>query len=278
MKPIEIEEKFKQELGNFHDERELEQLLRIIWEDLFGSKGLPGRTLHTKEIKVFNDTIEKLKDHTPIQYVTGVSHFYNLKLKVDDSVLIPRPETEELVYHFLINEQEKNQASVLDIGTGSGCIPIAIKSKRPDFNVTAIDISKSALRVAQINAEKYELNISFQQRDILDENTWDSLPLYTDIISNPPYIPRSEESKMSESTLKYEPAIALFPDGEDELIFYKRIAEFSELHLQNNGKVYLECNEFNAKEVKTIFQNKSFSKVDLVKDLQQKDRFVVAIK
>jgi release factor glutamine methyltransferase len=165
---------------------------------------------------------------------------------------------------------------VLDIGTGSGCIALAIKSKRPQYDLVGIDVSEAALELAHANAEKYELRIDFKLIDFLNKSQWQSLGKFNQILSNPPYISRLEKSKMSDSTVKYEPEIALYPEDDDVLIFYKSIAEFGKSHLSEEGRVYLECNEFNSEKVKEIFINAGYPNTELIKDLQQKDRFVTA--
>ncbi|MCL4105794.1 UNVERIFIED_CONTAM: hypothetical protein GTU68_028671 [Idotea baltica] len=210
----------------------------------------------------------------PIQYVTGISDFYNLRLKVNEEVLIPRPETEELVYEIL-QAKIKMGALVLEIGTGSGCIPVVLKSKRPDFEITTIDLSLGALKVARENAEKYEQRINFKCLDFLDETTWENLESYDLIVSNPPYIPLSEKKVMTASTLAFEPEMALFPVSDDEFIFYRKIAKFGKQHLNNGGSIYLECNEFNAEGVKLILE-KNYEEVKIVKDMQGKDRMLIA--
>ncbi|GLR18289.1 peptide chain release factor N(5)-glutamine methyltransferase [Portibacter lacus] len=267
--------KLQKGLSELYDERESKQIAAIFWEDLFGYRNGIDRHLHTQEIETFESALKKLEQGMPIQYVTGISDFYNLRLMVNEKVLIPRPETEELVYEIL-NAKVAVGASVLDIGTGSGCIPVALKSKRVDFKMTAIDLSEGALKVAKRNAEKYELGIDFKCLDFLDRAAWQVLEKYDLIVSNPPYIPVSEKDRMSASTLAYEPEMALFPESDDEFIFYRQIAEFGKTHMNESGSIFLECNEFNAAGVKEIFEHSGYSQVNLLKDMQGKDRMLKA--
>ncbi len=241
------------ELTQLYDERESQNMSKIFWEDLFGYRGGIDRHLHTREIKLYEDAMQRLKEGEPIQYVTGISYFYNVKLDVNEHVLIPRPETEELVYAML-NDNLPLGAKILDVGTGSGCIPIVLKRKRGDFEIIAVDKSREAIQVAKMNAEKHEVKIKFMQMDFLSELAWENFGLFDVIVSNPPYISSTEKSVMSASTLKYEPDLALFPEDEDVLIFYKKIAAFANEHLATKGRIYLECNEYNVEEVAALFQ------------------------
>lgn len=263
-------------LKDVYSSRETKQIGKIFWEDLFASRGGIDRVLHTQEVSRFNLAVEKLRLKMPIQYVTGVSYFYDVKLEVNENVLIPRPETEELVDLFLKENKHLETARILDVGTGSGCIPISIKKKCPQFEIHAIDISDRALALAKSNAERNEVRINFQEQDFLKEVNWDTLGMFDFIISNPPYIPDHEKAVMSESALLYEPNIALFSNDEDGLIFYKKLAKMGQSKLRSKGSLYVECNEFNAKEVVNTFADASYSDVSLIKDMQEKDRIVVA--
>lgn len=278
MKISEADEKLEVILNQLYDAKEAANIQKIFWTDIFNYKGGINRTLHTQEIAVFNEAIEKLAKNFPIQYVTGVAYFYDLKLFVDENVLIPRPETEELVHLFLNETRFEKKLKVLDVGTGSGCIPIIIKNKRSDYTCVAIDISKAALAVAQNNAERHELKIDFRVCDFLDASAWSSFENFDAIISNPPYIGQDEKTKMTSSTLLFEPYQALFPEDDDVLIFYKKVADFGLQKLNEGGMIFLECNEFNAQEVKEIFQRKGYVSIDIIRDMQEKDRMILASK
>jgi release factor glutamine methyltransferase len=268
LKITEADIELKSELSSQYDDRELDNISKIFWEDLFGYRGGIDRHLHSKEMEIYEDALQRLKEGEPIQYVTGLTYFYNVKLNVNKHVLIPRPETEELV-HCVLSDNLPHGTRVLDVGTGSGCIPIVLKRKRADMIISAIDKSKEALKVAKRNAEKNEVKIKFLHIDFMSELAWENFGLFDVIVSNPPYISPAEKSMMSASTLNYEPDLALFPEHEDVLIFYKMIAKFAKEHLAEQGRIYLECNEFNAKEVAGLFQN-----AKILQDMQGKDRIV----
>lgn len=268
MKISEAKENLLKFLLELYEDREARNIAKIFWEDLFNYRGGIDRHLHTQELKTFDEAVLKLKNGEPIQYVTGVSYFYDLKLKVTKDVLIPRPETEELVY-LMLSENLPLGSKVLDVGTGSGCIPVALKKKRSDFELVGIDKSPRALKIAKINAEKNEVQINFAEVDFLSELAWENYLLFDVIVSNPPYISKSERKDMSSSTLKFEPKMALFPEDGDVLIFYRKIADFAKEHLSESGRIFLECNEFNVQEVALLFKG-----ARIVKDMQGKDRFV----
>jgi release factor glutamine methyltransferase len=220
--------------------------------------------------------LQQLSTHKPIQYVLGEAWFAGLRFFVNEHVLIPRPETEELVEWILQDQKlkDKNQ-KIIDIGTGSGCIPVTIKKQLPAVSMTAIDISADVLQVAQKNAAELQVAVEFEQVNFLDESTWHTLPVFDIIISNPPYIKQSEEKEMSQNVLAFEPSIALFVPDEDALLFYRKIAAFAKEHLEKTGCIYLEINEALGKEVVALYENNGFI-TELKKDLQGKERMVKA--
>lgn len=215
-----------------------------------------------------DETIQRLNQGEPIDYILGYTYFYGLKIDVNQHTLIPRPETEELV-DLIINESQSNpNLKILDIGTGSGCIALALALKLRYADVTAIDISDDALILARENAAKHKLNIEFKRIDILNSSTWDNLSTYDIIVSNPPYISIDETIKLTPTVLQYEPHLALFVNEENPLIFYDKILEFSERHLADNGTVYFETHQ--------DYQLKShpnFS-IEKIKDLSGNWRFL----
>lgn len=241
---------------------------RIIYKDL------PINESQQKQLKNFTS---ELLLHKPVQYVLGESWFMNMKLMVNEHVLIPRPETEELVEWILKDiKQTGKTLSLIDIGTGSGCIPIAIKKKNPELSVSAIDVSKDALQAASFNAAALGVVINLIQLNFLDESKWNRLGKYDVIVSNPPYIEQDEGAAMRNNVLKYEPHLALFVPGEDALIFYRKIAKFSQKHLEAGGSVYVEINEALGEQVVRLFKRYGFKDVILKKDMQAKDRMVKA--
>lgn len=219
--------------------------------------------------------LELLMTHKPIQQVMGSAWFYKYKFFVDENVLIPRPETEELVE--LVIKENKKVEKIIDIGTGSGCIAISLQKQIANSLVTAIDTSYKALQVATKNATNIEANVNFLALDFLEEYNWNKLEKYDLIVSNPPYITYEEKAEMKENVLQFEPHLALFTPNNNALIFYRKIVLFANNHLNKNGKVYVEINETLGKETLAIFQNNNF-KAELIKDLQQKDRIIKAWK
>jgi release factor glutamine methyltransferase len=213
--------------------------------------------------------------HIPVQYVTGEAWFSNMKLKVSPAVLIPRPETEELVNEVISFLKDNQIASVLDIGTGSGCIAIALKKQLPDIQVTAIDISEPALLIAKQNAQQQQTDVDFFQLDFLDENTWQTIPSYDVIISNPPYIPLAEKELLDKNVAAFEPSLALFVENNRPLVFYEKIAAFGKTHLKKSGKIFLETHENFAEETAALFNNDLYSSV-VKRDIYEKQRMVVA--
>jgi len=252
---------FKEHLNHL-DEREISALARIYVEDV----------VEFDENKILDD-IEKLKANVPIQYITGVEVFLDYKFKVGPSVLIPRPETEELVV-WIYEDHQGNDAffNCLDVGTGSGIIPISLKLKFPQWNIQAIDVSEEALAIAKINAINLSAEVTFAKADFLNKASWEYGKVDV-LVSNPPYIAFAEAEKMGNSVVKHEPHLALFVN--EALDFYKALCEFSRLHLMEDGVVYAELNEFYAEEIKSLFQA-YFKEVDLKKDMQGKDRMLRA--
>lgn len=267
---------FLEQLGSFYSFRELESMWRIFQDDsqifdTFKSNSL----LKADWESYFKDVIVRLINFEPIQYILGKAYFYDRILNVNNHVLIPRPETEELV-HLIIQSHQQPNLEVLDIGTGTGCIPIILSHHMNQSKCTAWDVSEDALEIAKRNAEESKVDITFEKKNILtyknDERIWDV------IVSNPPYIPKSEISVMDQSTIEYEPNLALYVEDNDPLLFYRIITRFAYQHLKDEGYLYFECNEFNAIEVGKLINESNFKRVIIKKDLQGKDRMIKAIK
>ncbi len=226
----------------------------------------------------FCNAVEELKKGTPIQYVVGVVDFYKLKLNVNPTVLIPRPETEELVDIIIHENKERTGLRILDIGTGSGCIALSLAAHLIGSTVTAIDISREALTLAIENATFNKIkNVEFLEIDFLEENYFVEKE-FDMIVSNPPYIALTEKSTLEKHVADFEPEIALFVPDHDPLVFYKGIAAMAKDHLKPKGMVYVEINEMFAKETLKIFTSDSFSSVILKTDLFGKNRFIKAEK
>jgi len=270
----------KENLKFVYEENEVEIILGWVFEHVFNYSKVQGslnaQTLVNAEQAALLHRFEtELTAHRPIQYVLGESYFYGLKLKVDESVLIPRPETEELVDWCLkeIKRPLNQDFKILDIGTGSGCIALAIKSKLKNAEVWAVDISEKALKIAQENAQHARLEIALRQTNILDVSNWSTLPDFDVIISNPPYITKAEQKEMSPNVLKYEPENALFVQNDDPLQFYKSIADFAKLHLKKDGKLFFELNALFAEETKNWLLGDHWE-VELKNDLQGRARMI----
>ncbi len=242
---------------------------RILHRDmLISEKQLAELELYTTQ----------LLQHQPVQYVLQEAWFFGLHFFVNEHVLIPRPETEELVKWTLNSLQENNlkEKKVLEIGTGSGCISIALKKNNPNLQITSIDISAEALVVAKQNASSLLSTITFKEINFLIESNWDKLEKYHIIISNPPYIKESEKATINKNVIAYEPHVALFVLDTDALIFYKKIAAFGKQHLLPNGKIFVEINEELGKETQEVFEQTGYT-TQLRKDLQGKERMLMAI-
>ena len=266
-------------LESIYPRPEASQICSILFENKAGIalKDLikePALTLDETTVLHLKDSLEALLRHTPIQYVTGEAWFYKMKLVVSPAVLIPRPETEELADNIIRYLKGNPAASLLDIGTGSGCIAIAVKRNSPGTSVTAIDLSEEALAIAKQNAGFQEAMISFAKADFLDENTWDTFPTFDVIVSNPPYIPLEEKTLLDKQVTAFEPHLALFVDNDRPLIFYEQIALFGQKHLNPNGRIFLETHEHYAEAVAALFSNEYYSP-EIVLDINGKQRMLV---
>lgn len=222
-----------------------------------------------------NKALIQLKTHTPVQYVLGETIFYNLNFSVTPAVLIPRPETEELVTAALHFITENKKQTLLDVGTGSGCIPVSIKKNYPGINVTALEFSISALHIARENGMKHEVQIDWQLADFLAERNWINFPCYDVITSNPPYIPLKEKHLLDKNVTDHEPSMALFVPDDDPLLFYKKIAALGKNHLNENGKIFMEVHENFAADVYDYFTAQGYEAA-IIKDIFEKERIVTA--
>jgi release factor glutamine methyltransferase len=226
----------------------------------------------------YQDVIERIKNQEPVQYVIGETEFYGRKFKVTPDTLIPRPETEELVHSVVSrikNEGKKSERlRILDIGTGSGCIAISLACELPQAEVYAYDISENALKIAQENANKNQVNVRFEQRDILQFSAINPAEKFDIIVSNPPYVMDSEAKEMHKNVLDFEPHLALFVPDDNALIFYEAIVNFAVNNLIVNGLCMVEINQQLGLETAELFWNKGFSYIEVIKDLSGKDRFV----
>ncbi|MCX2474588.1 peptide chain release factor N(5)-glutamine methyltransferase [Pedobacter sp. MC2016-05] len=280
MKLGELEEHFKEELSQQYDGDEARAMFSLAAEHVL--KFSPGKLrmmgdsvmdfVHLqKMLSILNDLIIG----KPIQYILGETHFYGLVFIVNENVLIPRPETEELVDWIISDLKLKptDSIKIFDIGTGSGCIPITLKKHLSEASVSSLDVSTDALEVAQKNAVQLNTPLSFIHADILK---YSSEEKYDVIVSNPPYIRDLEKAGMHANVLDYEPQLALFVDDNNPLIFYNAIADFAKTNLKPTGNLYLEINEFLSSETIEMLSAKGFTSIDLRKDMQFKNRMIKA--
>ncbi len=223
----------------------------------------------------FESCAEQLVKGVPVQYVTGAAWFMGKEYAVNNNVLIPRPETEELV-QWVINEQRNKTTNIIDIGTGSGCIPVSLKLALPGADVTACDISEGALAVARQNAARLTADVAFLQLDFLEAGQQNKLGMFGVIVSNPPYIPFSEKERLHTNVRDNEPGIALFVPNEDALVFYRAIAQFGKSHLTQDGKIYCELDAEHAEACKALFEAEGYWDVTLRKDMFDNWRFLSA--
>ena len=228
--------------------------------------------------KIIN-TIERLKNNEPIQYILGETEFYGLKFKVNKDVLIPRQETEELVDWIIKDNQSLLNPEILDIGTGSGCIAVSIAANLKNSSVDAVDVSENALNIALANAKNNQVKINTILLDVLNfEKSKYNFPEYDIIVSNPPYVRELEKNLMQKNVLNFEPYLALFVENNNALIFYQRILEFAKIHLKKGGKIYFEINEAYGNEVVELLKKTRYKEIELRKDLNGKDRMVCGTK
>jgi len=261
---------------NIAHDREAVSLAGWVWEECFEFERTEERLLDATAENKMASIIQRLQSGEPVQYIAGHTWFYGLKMRVTPEVLIPRPETEELVeWVFNENKNAAQQVRVLDIGTGSGCIAITLKHLLQDkVEVIAIDVSAEALRVARNNADSLSRQVEFRHHDIL-KSGFEGLGNFDVIVSNPPYVSPGFDQRLRDS-LKFEPSLALYPEGSDPNIFYKRIAAFGQSHLGEGGACFVELNEFNAEAIRGIFAREHWTGIEIRKDLQGADRMLVA--
>jgi release factor glutamine methyltransferase len=269
-------------LKNSQDEQEIESFFFILTEYLHNLKRIdvalnPNFKLSDEEVEKWNAILAQLQQDKPIQYIAGEAWFYGLKFEVNENTLIPRPETEELV-EWILNSSITQLPSpniILDIGTGTGCIPIALKANLPQANVSAIDVSEKAIEVAKRNAELNKVEVNFIQANILEVEDLSQLPSsYNIIVSNPPYVRNLEKQEIKKNVLDYEPHLALFVEDTDALLFYRKIAQLAIKNLTPNGLLFFEINQYLGKETVELLENLGFKNIELKKDMFGNDRMI----
>lgn len=269
------------QLYHIYDDREAQSIADWVMEHLTGWQKI-DRILN-KKVKLSQPKVEELEQitqqllaHKPVHYILHQAWFQGMKLYVDENVLIPRPETEELVQWAAEEASKNKQIKILDVGTGSGCIPIALKKKLPQAEIFGCDISDGALKVALRNAQEQNTHISLLQVDFLNQQERDKLPVFDIIVSNPPYIAVQEKAAIDKHVVEYEPHTALFVPDDDSLVFYEHLAEFGRTHLAKDGFMMMEIHYLKGAAVKHLFESKGYA-VNIRKDMQGNDRMVKAI-
>ncbi|HEY8897714.1 MAG TPA: peptide chain release factor N(5)-glutamine methyltransferase [Niastella sp.] len=282
----EAQQQLTTSLLNLYDNREAANIADWVMEHVTGMRKI-DRIMHKQsplqpeQLTKMQQYTQELLAHKPVQYVLHQAWFYGMAFYVDENVLIPRPETEELVAWIVESTGNRQSAignssiSILDIGTGSGCIPISLKKKLPQAEVYACDVSDQALAVAAKNAATLQTPVQFLQADFLNTSTWPALPAVDIIVSNPPYIPQHNQSSMLQNVLAYEPHLALFVPNEDPLVFYEAIARFAKEKLRPGGSIFVEIHEDLGAQTKAMFELNGFT-AEVKKDFQGKDRMVKA--
>ncbi|MGN6419143.1 MAG: peptide chain release factor N(5)-glutamine methyltransferase [Pseudobacter sp.] len=277
----EARQSLQTKLSTIYDPREAANITDWVLESLTGL-GRSARLvkahepLNAEQEGRLMDYIPDLLRHRPVQYVLEEAWFHGLRFYVNENVLIPRPETEELVEWIIEEHKDTEALTILDIGTGSGCIPISLKKALPQATVYSCDVSEGALEVARRNAKDLDAAIHFLQQDILYQELWSTLPGVDIIVSNPPYIPEKDKSTMHANVLEHEPHLALFVSNNDPLTFYEAIANLALQKLNDNGAVYAEIHEDLGSATLALFQEKGFGRAAVRKDMQNKERMIKA--
>ena len=269
-------------IRNIYEQNEANNIAELLMESITklprSERIIQGNeTLSNAQRNLLQSSILRLQKYEPIQYIINEAWFAGMRFYVDKNVLIPRPETEELVEWVAAECGRGTKYKILDVGTGSGCIAIAVKNKLPAAELWACDISDEAVNIARINADALHATIDFVPLDFLDPRQRKQLPNVDVVVSNPPYVPQNEKKQMEKNVVEYEPAMALFVFDDDPLVFYKAIAEFGREKLNKGGSIYAEIHENLGEQIRDLFLLEGYQAVELKKDLQGKDRMVKAI-
>jgi len=282
-----LKTKMQSVLAIVYEQTEIDSFFYILIDYKLGLSKMdfllnPNTVLDDKDVLFFESAIQKLKEEQPIQYILGETEFYGLPFKVTENTLIPRPETEELVDWIVkdcshYEEERRSNLSILDIGTGSGCIPISLAKNLTNSLVTTVDVSEEAIEIAQQNAKRNEVSVGFVNDSILDPKIVnDSKNVFDVIVSNPPYVRNLEKQEIKKNVLDYEPHLALFVEDDDALLFYRKITEFALKHLKKEGALYFEINQYLGEETVKLIKDLGFGTVELRKDMSGNDRMIKA--
>ncbi|NJX14981.1 peptide chain release factor N(5)-glutamine methyltransferase [Tamlana crocina] len=281
MKLKAIKHKFQEELGMVYPAEEIDSFFNILAETYYGLKRIQLATNPDLALTNSNKILKalgELKKERPLQYITGETEFFGMTFKVDDGVLIPRPETEELVEWVLRKAKPNTVIDILDVGTGSGCIAISLAKHLPQAKVFAIDVSPEALSMAKKNAQLNGVNVYFEEANILTLKRLSEEIKFDIIVSNPPYVREKEKQFMKPNVLDNEPHLALFVKDDEPLLFYKAITNFAINNLKDNGLLFFEINEFLGNAMIDLLRNKNFENIELKQDIFKKDRMIKAEK
>ena len=265
----ELKQIFIDQLSSIYEVDEVESIFLIYIEDKLDLKFQADFSIKNTE-DVLSD-LSELKQGKPIQHITKKAFFYDHFFYVNENTLIPRPETEELIELIRNDFPQDKKLSIVDLGTGTGCIPITLSKLFPNAQVSALDVSSKALEVAQLNAKNLAASVHFIQQDLLQD--FELNGKFDIIISNPPYIRNLEKSEMHQNVLDFEPHLALFVEDHDPLIFYKKVFDFAQKHLKENGTIYCEINQYLGDETKQIFEKK-YPNTQIIKDISGNDRML----
>ncbi len=275
-----LEEIFTQKLSAIYPREEAVNIFQLVIENLTGINLRQNKPASFTPDGCFMQMLEEIQNRLltqePIQYILNEAWFYDIPFYVNRHVLIPRPETEELVDWILKENLHREGLRIMDWGTGSGCIPVILKRKLPAAEITACDISREALEVAQKNARKYKVEITWLEADVLDPLSWPNFPRVDILVSNPPYIPEKERTSMQENVVSYEPSLALFVNEEDPLLFYRAIATAGKQLLKPGGSIYVEIHENFGDPALALFIEQGYEAV-IRHDAQGKQRMIQAV-
>ena len=267
------------ELRQIYSENESDSIIRLIMEHvnypLSYSLREPDTVPASSVLAHINAIIAEIRRGSPIQYIHGYTHFCDLKIEVNPDVLIPRPETEEMVEHIKVRTKDPFHR-IIDLGTGSGCIALALKQHFPAAAVWGMDISQKALKVAAENGRKNGLQVNWNEMDLLSKHSMEESLLFDLVVSNPPYVMDKERQMMARNVTEFEPESALFVRDDDPLIFYSAIASFCMIHLADRGEIWVEINEQLGSETANLFRKEGFSQVHILRDIHEKDRYLNA--
>ncbi|MEM9052852.1 MAG: peptide chain release factor N(5)-glutamine methyltransferase [Bacteroidota bacterium] len=277
----EIRSQFRNGLADIYPLLEIDHIFYLVMEHLFRMTRISihldeKRDFEDQELRAIDSILSRLKKNEPIQYILGSTHFYGLELIVNENVLVPRPETEELV-RWIIDESTNTTESIIDLGTGSGCIALALKKSLPSVKVSAIDVSVDALNLAQKNAANNHLDINFFLFDLINQESL-GFGKYDTMVSNPPYVTLEDKKLMNPNVVDHEPHLALFVPEHDPLVFYRKIIDLADGHLNRGGKLFFEINESFGEQIRSLLSDRGFRPVEIRMDFTGRVRMAKGIK